>query len=74
LRWEDTKLFADHSWLELHRASVSTARRNPQWQVDFPAGDSAEVTRSDDVIADRLWPRLKKEGHPPKLSGWPYEL
>ena len=43
LRRQDSELPADHEGLELHRAALSAARRNPERQVEIPGAAAGEL-------------------------------
>jgi hypothetical protein len=43
LRRQDSELPADHEWLELHRATLPAARRNPERQVAIPGTAAGQL-------------------------------
>jgi Protein of unknown function (DUF1214) len=49
LRWQDSKLPTDHERLELHGATLSSARRNLEQHVEIPGGAGGELSGLTDT-------------------------
>jgi hypothetical protein len=55
LRGKDSQLSSDHEGLELHGASLSPARRDSLWHVDFSRGEGGELLAHHCSGAYVLW-------------------